>query len=204
MKITPSAMVNTLSGKTGGIVAAHWKGRPYVRKLVIPTNPKSAAQTLVRNSMAKMAAMFRSLIAVAQAWDKTYGSKLSMTAFNVFTKHSRKAYQAGTAMAPVPPNPLCVPLGTLAAAAGSGAAGTLVVTWAATVVTGFTNVVLMAIKHTGGLVFESASSNVLQTALTATLTGLTPATSYDVYAFLYNPTSGNMGTSGMATGTSHA
>jgi len=208
MKVTPSALVNSLSGKTGGVVGARWKGVQYVRKHVIPANPKSTAQTAVRNALAKMAPMFRTLIPVAVAWNKTYGSKVAMTAFNVFTKGCRTPYQAGTAMAPVPPNALVQALTAFAAATGAGAAGTLAVTWSDTVIPGFTNVVLMAIKHAAGTVFEGSTSTTLQSAHAGTISGLTAGTSYDVYGFLYNPatlpTRGNMGTSAMSTATSHA
>jgi hypothetical protein len=204
MKVTPSALVNSLSGKTGGIVAGVWKGVQYVRRYVIPANPKSAAQVLVRNAMAMMPGMYRSLIASVKAWNKTYGSKVAMTAFNVMTKYSRKAYQAGTAMQFSPPNSKVPVLITFAAATGAGAAGTIAITWASSVVTGFTKVVCMAIKHTAGQVYESATDTVLESVHSITLAALTPGTSYDCYAALYNPTTGEIGTVAMANATAHA
>lgn len=42
----------TASGSVGKtVVYSQWKGRPYVRRLVIPLNPRSADQAQVRNAM---------------------------------------------------------------------------------------------------------------------------------------------------------
>ena len=45
-------------GKT--VVFSKWKGRPYVRRHVIPSNPKTAAQTLTRNIFSFMSDTWKS------------------------------------------------------------------------------------------------------------------------------------------------
>lgn len=59
VKVAAPALSLEASGSLGGImVFSKWKGRPYVRTLVTPSNPKSGGQVGVR-------AMFRFL---SQAW----------------------------------------------------------------------------------------------------------------------------------------
>lgn len=59
MKLQGPMMSFGASGSIGGLVTmATWKGRPYARQLVIPSNPKSANQVAFRS-------MFRFL---SQAW----------------------------------------------------------------------------------------------------------------------------------------
>lgn len=59
MKVQGPMMSIGASGSFAGVLtAATWKGRPYMRQLVVPSNPKSAMQTSTR-------AMFRFL---SQAW----------------------------------------------------------------------------------------------------------------------------------------
>ena len=56
-KITGPLFSLTASGSVGKtIVYSAWKGRPYVRRLVIPMNPQNVAQTEVRNAMRTAAA----------------------------------------------------------------------------------------------------------------------------------------------------
>lgn len=51
-KVTAPLMSMDASGKFGGaLVFGKWKGRPTVRKLVTPANPKSAEQTISRNAV---------------------------------------------------------------------------------------------------------------------------------------------------------
>lgn len=51
-KVTGPLMSMEASGAFGGaLVFGKWKGRPTVRQLVIPSNPKSANQTVARNSV---------------------------------------------------------------------------------------------------------------------------------------------------------
>lgn len=48
-----------LSRKLGGLVGARWKQTPYVRRFVIPANPKTANQMLVRNAFAFLVSIAR-------------------------------------------------------------------------------------------------------------------------------------------------
>ena len=59
VRVAGPAMSMEASGKLGPLVFAKWKGRPYIRTLVTPTNPKSGGQSGMR-------AMFKFL---SQIWD---------------------------------------------------------------------------------------------------------------------------------------
>lgn len=87
------------SGSFAGIItASSWKGRPYIRQLVTPSNPKSAMQTATR-------AMFRFL---SQAWanlsdgDKasweTKAQQGNYSTFNAYQSYNMNLW--GRALAP--------------------------------------------------------------------------------------------------------
>lgn len=73
------------SGKLGGIVASHNRGGQYLRHHVVPVQPRSPAQRLVRNQLAAFSAAFKSLTASqiagwnALALTVTLKSKLGTT-----------------------------------------------------------------------------------------------------------------------------
>lgn len=54
-------------------VYSRWKGRPYVRRYVIPSNPKTAPQTLTRNAFRTLQAIWPFLPASAVAAWELYG-----------------------------------------------------------------------------------------------------------------------------------
>jgi len=71
-------------GKT--MVYGSWKGRPYVRRHVIPANPQSAEQTITRNAFSFLQSVYKFAPAlVTDVWE-SYASGLVMTARNGFTK----------------------------------------------------------------------------------------------------------------------
>lgn len=74
-------------GKLGGaLVFSNWKGRPTIRKLVTPSNPKSGAQTGGRAMMAFLSQIWASLATLDKAaWD-TLAADGNYSAFNAFTK----------------------------------------------------------------------------------------------------------------------
>lgn len=75
------------SGQIGSAqVYAEWKGRPYVRRYVIPSNPNTAEQQLTRNTFAWLNAVWRYMPAAAtSAWD-LYAEGFRITGRNAFIK----------------------------------------------------------------------------------------------------------------------
>lgn len=71
-------------GKT--MVYASWKGRPYVRRHVIPSNPQSAEQTLTRNAFSFIQSVYKQAPALATDPWVAYAQGQVMTPRNAFTK----------------------------------------------------------------------------------------------------------------------
>lgn len=69
MKFT-SAMMTAASGAVKGLVASHNKGGAYFRGRVIPTNPNTAFQQVIRNALSTLQTRFLTVVTSAQraAW----------------------------------------------------------------------------------------------------------------------------------------
>ena len=89
-KLTFSPLIADIRGSAADAVFAGWKGRPYVRRKVIPANPKSPAQTKVRESLARIPPLWRSLDAALRARQNEYAVSYSMSGYNWFCKNNRK------------------------------------------------------------------------------------------------------------------
>lgn len=63
MKVTGPMMSLSASGTFGGILTASiWKGRPYMRQRVDPSNPSTAGQILVRKYLGSLAKACRAVL----------------------------------------------------------------------------------------------------------------------------------------------
>jgi len=193
MRITPSPLVGRMSGKTAGLVAATWKGRQYVRALVTPANPQSAAQTLVRTSLARCVTLWRSLETEIKAWLNTYATDYRMSGFNTFVQKNRAAEQAGTTLKPVPDHPNCPSPTALAFVEGVGAAGTIDLTWTDNSPTAF-NQMRVALRLVGGNEFTDFKTFQAD-AETGIVTGLTAAEDYDCVGMFCDSVAVEYGTS---------
>lgn len=67
-------------------VYSTWKGRPYVRRYVIPTNPNSPAQQLTRNTFRFLTRLWQFLPAGALGAWNLYGDNSRFTARNGWLK----------------------------------------------------------------------------------------------------------------------
>ena len=82
------------SGKFGGsMVFSKWKGRNYARKLITPSNPKSAKQLGVRAMMGFLANAWKALTAgIKDDYDAAAAAR-SISAFNVFVSENLARWQ---------------------------------------------------------------------------------------------------------------
>lgn len=72
-------------------VYASWKGRPYVRRYVIPSNPQSSEQTLTRQTFAWLQNVWRYMPSGAlDAWE-AYAASSRFTPTNGFIKQNLSA-----------------------------------------------------------------------------------------------------------------
>lgn len=79
------------------VVFSNWKGRPYMRAWVKPSNPQSNAQQAGRDIMRKLVARYQQVVIVsntapenAAAWNAE-ALQYAISGFNLFTKWGRKS-----------------------------------------------------------------------------------------------------------------
>lgn len=192
MKIKWSPLVASASGTTADAVAASWKGIQYIRKHVIPHNPQTAAQTLVRESLARCVTLWRSLSGPFKDWLNTYGVDYRMSGFNVFMSKCRALEQAGDALPIVPANPYVDAPEDIAFVTGVGAAGTIDVSWVDNSPDGYTRM-YFAVRRVDGAVFNAVAARDSD-ELAYTITGLADGEDYDCYAAFRHAVTGMIGT----------
>lgn len=193
MKVTFSPLVSGLSGKAADAVAATWKGRSYIRKHVIPHNPQSAAQTLVRESLARCVTLWRSLAANTKLWLDTYGTGYQMSGYNVFMQKSRALEQAGSILVPVPANPHCAAPSDASFVTGAGVAGDIDLTWTEDGPAAYTHILGIARRINENFFHTQVTSLVGDAKLI--ISDLDVGEDYDCYCFYLAAASGIMGTS---------
>lgn len=83
-----------LSKRLGGLVGARWKQTPYVRRYVIPANPQTVDQMLVRNAWAFLVAMGRRINStILKVY--TIPKPKAMSAFNRFMQINKAQIDGG-------------------------------------------------------------------------------------------------------------
>lgn len=83
-----------LTGRLGGMVGATWKGIDYVRKMVTPFNPKSAAQTGTRDVFAFLVEKGRRINSTILK-DNIVPKPKKMSPFNKFLQNNQPMIDAG-------------------------------------------------------------------------------------------------------------
>ncbi len=191
MKITFSPLIASASGRAADAVAANWKGRGYIRKHVIPHNPKTAAQIAIRESLARCVTLWRSLGTEVKAWLDAYAIDYRMAGYNTFVSKNRALEQTPAALAVVPANPHVVAPAALTA--DVAVAEIITVTWTDAVVTDFTKMLLL-LRRNDLAVFEGETLLIDASAETHDFTALTTGKTYDTYGAYFNPTKNIFGT----------
>jgi hypothetical protein len=78
------------SGSLGGaVVFSKWKGRPYVRSLVIPHNPKSGGQVGVRAMFQFLTQKWAALTAGNKATWEDRAAATNISPFNAYVAHNQ-------------------------------------------------------------------------------------------------------------------
>lgn len=73
------ALVGTMSGSMGGATASRNRGGQYLRQRVVPTNPGSTRQTMIRNYMSGAVTAWNSEDAAVRAAWATYAANVPTT-----------------------------------------------------------------------------------------------------------------------------
>lgn len=126
-RITLAPIVSDVAGKIAGTVFSRWKGRNYIRKLVTPANPQSAAQTAQRNAMARCVELWRSLNSRVKTQLDTFATGIRMSGYNWFVGQNRVDEVTYDSNALLPHNPDRTMVQDYASAAGGAGEATL--TW---------------------------------------------------------------------------
>jgi hypothetical protein len=71
---------------------AKWKGRPYVRQLVTPANPRSVAQYYNRAMMAFLSQQWATIAGGFQATFDDIAKQMTVSPFNAYTSYNRKRW----------------------------------------------------------------------------------------------------------------
>jgi hypothetical protein len=100
VKVTAPALSMDARGSLGGTLTfSNWKGRPYVRQLVKPSNPKSPGQVATRAMMKFLGSVWANIAALSQAtWD-TLAAADSISAFNAYIRDNMKRWTQNDAPA---------------------------------------------------------------------------------------------------------
>ena len=95
-----------LSFGAGGQIAktqvySTWKGRPYVRRYVVPANPQTAAQQLTRSAFAFLNALWKFYPAAATTAWALYADGFRITDRNAFLKANVSPLRAASDLTPM-------------------------------------------------------------------------------------------------------
>jgi hypothetical protein len=200
MKLIPSPLINQVTGKGGGAVAATWRGVNYARGYnPKPANPQSAAQQLTRASLAVLVKIWQHMDSWMQAaWEKA-AEGLPKSGYNMLLEANVAAQIAAYSTVLTPSNPDEFPLSSLSL--GATLATSQVINWVLGSATGTHKVEVQVFKRDhptdpaavteamGIPAFESHDT-VLASALTATATGLVTATDYRAFVSVYDSVTG--------------
>jgi hypothetical protein len=122
VKVQAPAFSLEASGQLGGaIVFSKWKGRPYVRALVKPANPKSGGQVGVRAMFKFLSQDWTNLTAGNQASWETRADQKIVSPFNAFMGYNQfrwRDFLAPTVADPEATGDTPATVGTTTAVAG--------------------------------------------------------------------------------------
>jgi hypothetical protein len=94
VKVLGPAMSLEASGSLGGIMTfSKWKGRPYVRSLVRPANPKSGGQVGCRSLFKFLSQNWASVSAPSKATWETRADQKVISPFNAFMAYNQSRWR---------------------------------------------------------------------------------------------------------------
>jgi hypothetical protein len=104
VKVNAPALSLSASGKlAGAMVFASWKGRPYVRELVIPANPKTGPQKGIRAMMKFLSQYWKTLTTANKAtWD-ALATQTTISPFNAYMAYNMSRWRRFLAPSKVNP-----------------------------------------------------------------------------------------------------
>ncbi|MBA7531320.1 hypothetical protein ES705_23532 [subsurface metagenome] len=105
-----SPLIVGMSGKVADAVFSRWKGIPYIRARVIPSNPRTADQTEQREALAHCLKIWQSIKSWAKTpWDLA-ASGYAMSGYNKFMDLGIPATRDDESYGISPANPKYIPI----------------------------------------------------------------------------------------------
>lgn len=117
-RVTLSPLVSDVRNKVAAIVFSKWRGVNYMRKLVTPSNPNTAAQQAVRTALKHLVLFWQSVAPVFRdAWN-LYASGKPKSGFNCFVGSNVVNERDAVLWSFTKPNKDVTPIATMSIAAG--------------------------------------------------------------------------------------
>lgn len=85
----PALSLQASGSLAGALVYSKWKGRPYVRSLVTPANPKSGGQVGMRSMLKFLSQNWSSVSAGSQATWETRADQKVISPFNAYVGYNQ-------------------------------------------------------------------------------------------------------------------
>lgn len=177
-----SPLVSDIRNKIGDIVFSKWKGRGYVRRRVVPANPKSALQIEIREAMALTVASWQSLSPTQESYWAAAGAERSISPYNAFVKANVSQERDDDWRILTPSNPDVEPVITFAGATGASEAIDL--TWIEGDATPGDDIYFWVRERETSPVLAATPASALVSAEILTITGLDAGTDYMVYGYV--------------------
>ena len=201
-RISLSPLIVDIRNKQADTVFSKWKGINYIRSRVVPSNPKTTAQTAIRNALKELVSLWQDAGVWISTNENHWAKGKDLSGFNRYIGKNVVDEKDGNLLNIA--DEVGGPALTAMSAAGGGAAGEIDVTFAATPLVA-DHMLEVMVRIAGSETWtKKVRSPKLQTS-PYTITGLVSAQAYEVYAKIFNDvspdTAANYGDDKSATAT---
>ena len=192
-RIYLSPLIVDIRGKQSDTVFSKWKGINYIRSRVVPANPKTAAQTAIRNALARLVSLWQDAYpSMAINWDD-WASGRDYSGFNKFIGKNVIDERDGNLL-DIMQEVGFTKLLTMAATTGT-LTKEIDIAWTPTPVPANTDLE-MYFKEVGSSTWDKKATSPATTASPVTATMPKAATLYEVYCCFVKDTAPGVGDTG--------
>lgn len=173
-KVSYGPIVSDASGKSAGTVFSKWRTRSYVRRLVTPGNPNTAAQQAIRNAFIVQTDRFlRFNSDLVQSW-RNFAAGKPLTDRSAFIGATVQEKRLATPWPFTPHDPAVFPVMSLLA---TPAAGQMTLDWTNDVLPGAGDTLVFWIQEADNELTVGMQTELIS-AVSSIITGLTGTKEY--------------------------
>jgi len=173
-KVSYGPIVSDASGKSAGTVFSKWRTRSYIRRLVTPGNPNTAAQQAIRNAFIIQTDRFlRFNSDLVQSW-RNFAAGKPLTDRSAFIGATVQEKRLATPWPFTPHDPTVFPVLNLAATPG---VGTMTLDWNNDLLPAAGDTLVFTVQETDNELTVAMQTELLS-AVSALVSGLTSGKSY--------------------------